>query len=57
MSRARAEDYRRQAQECLDVARTLSLDDARATLIDMARIWLRLAKEQESGIPLPGTEE
>jgi hypothetical protein len=27
---------------------TLSLDDARATLIDMARLWLRLAKEQES---------
>ena len=35
-SRARAEDYRRRAQECLDVTRTLSLYDARATLIDMA---------------------
>jgi hypothetical protein len=36
---------------------TLSLDDARATLIDMARIWLRLAKEQESCTPPHGDKE
>jgi len=36
---------------------TLSLDDARATLIDMARLWLRLAKEQESSTPPHGDKE
>jgi hypothetical protein len=57
VSRARAEYYRRQARECLDVARTLSLEPARATLIDMPRTWLRLAREQESIIPPHGKDE
>ena len=49
--RNKAEQYRRRARLCLEVARTLSpgrerLMD-RATLIDMAQTWLRLAQEEE----------
>src|SRR5262249_45093797 len=49
--RNKAEQYRRRARLCLEVARTLSpgrqrLMD-RATLIDMAQTWLRLAQEEK----------
>jgi hypothetical protein len=47
MTRDRAEEYRRRAQELLRLARTISLETARASLIDMAQSWLRLAEEQE----------
>lgn len=59
VTRTRAEEYRRRAQECLDLARTLSLETARASLIDMAQSWLRLAEEQEEHeavIPPPAVE-
>jgi hypothetical protein len=39
VTRARAEDYRRRAQECLDLARAISLERERAVLIDMAQNW------------------
>ena len=48
MTRARAEEYRRRAQECLDAARLISLETSRAALIEMAQSWLRLAEEQEA---------
>jgi hypothetical protein len=57
MLHARAEDYRQRAQECVDIARSVSLEDARTTLIDMARTWLRLAKEQDSSTPPHGESE
>jgi hypothetical protein len=34
VTRARAEDYRRRAQECLDLARAISLERERAVLIE-----------------------
>jgi len=48
VTRARAEEYRRRAQECLDLARAISLERERAVLIDMAQNWLRLAKDQDA---------
>jgi hypothetical protein len=48
MTRSRAEELRRKAQECFDLARTISLKTDRAILIDMAQTYLRLAKEQET---------
>ena len=48
MTRARAEEYRRRAQECLDAARLISIETSRAALLDMAQSWLRLAEEQEA---------
>jgi hypothetical protein len=47
VTRARAEEHRRKAQECLDLARAISLKTERAVLIDMAQSWLRLAEEQD----------
>jgi hypothetical protein len=43
----RAEEYRRLAQQCLDVARTIKSPDGHYTMVQMARTWLRLAEEQE----------
>ena len=36
--------YRRLAQECLEVAHTMKHEETRATLTQMAQIWLRLAE-------------
>jgi hypothetical protein len=47
VTRARAEECRRKAQECLDLPRAISLKTERAVLIDMAQSWLRLAEEQD----------
>jgi hypothetical protein len=47
VTRARAEEYRRLAQECLTTARTVTAVEARAALIERAEFWFRLAKEQD----------
>jgi hypothetical protein len=56
VTRARAEEYRRRAQECLDVAREISLERDRAIVLDIAQTWLRLAAQQETLQP-PVTEQ
>jgi hypothetical protein len=48
VTRARAEEYRRRAQECLDLARKISLERDRAVVLHMAQTWLRLAEQQET---------
>jgi hypothetical protein len=48
VTRTRAEEYRRRAQECLDLARKISLEKERAIILDMAQSWLRLAEQQEA---------
>jgi hypothetical protein len=41
--------YRRLARECLEMARTISMNaDSRAALIEMAQVWTRLAEQQEA---------
>ena len=60
MTRARMEEYRRKAQECLELARKISLERDRAVLHDMARNSLRLAEEQEAQeeiTPPPAVEQ
>jgi hypothetical protein len=47
MTRARAEEYRRLAQECLTAARIVTTKEARTLLIERAELWLRLAEEQD----------
>jgi hypothetical protein len=55
VTRARAAEYRRLAQECLTAARSISTEEARAALIERAELWLRLAKEQdEEGTDIEG---
>lgn len=55
-----AEEYRRLARECLETARTLSNEEGRAALLQMAQVWQRLADEAESlvggTLPPPATE-
>jgi hypothetical protein len=48
MTCARAEEYRRRAQEWLDAARLISIETSGAALLDMAQSWLRLAEEQDA---------
>jgi hypothetical protein len=46
LTRARAEEFRRKAQECFDLARAISLETERAILIDIAQTYLQLVGEQ-----------
>jgi DNA primase len=48
VTRTRAEEYRRLAQECFDLAREISRERDRAVVLDMAQSWLRLAEQQET---------
>ena len=52
----RSDQYRRFAQECLEMARTSELDQTRVVLIQMAQVWFRLAeaRESEEGRSPPG---
>jgi hypothetical protein len=42
----RVEEYRRYARECLEMANASQDPQARATLLQMAQVWLRLADEK-----------
>jgi hypothetical protein len=44
-----AEEYRRFAEECLEMARLSKDDRTRAILSQMAQVWFRLATEKENG--------
>jgi hypothetical protein len=41
------EEYRRYAQECLELASSLRVPRDRAALHHMAQVWLRLAQDGE----------
>jgi hypothetical protein len=43
----RASEYRRLARECLRLAQTIATEEARLALVEMARVWTRLAEEQD----------
>lgn len=45
---SKAEGYRRRAQACLEIARTLTPGQKRAILSDMAQTWLQLAEGLEA---------
>jgi hypothetical protein len=47
----RVQEYRRLARECLHLVSTVTTEEARRALIEMARIWSRLAEEVEAGAP------
>jgi hypothetical protein len=42
---SRAEEYRRLAGDCLALVKTVATEEARRVLIEMARVWIRLADE------------
>jgi hypothetical protein len=56
VTRARVEEYRRRAQECLELAPKISLERERALVFDIAQTWRRLAQQQEKLQP-PLTEQ
>jgi hypothetical protein len=47
VTRKKAEEYRRLAQECRAMACTLSNAEARVSALQMAQVWQRLADEQD----------
>ena len=49
----RAEEYRRLARECLRLVQTVRRDDSGRLLIEMARVWIRLATEHETPFDPP----
>jgi len=54
----RSDQYRRFAQECLEMAHTSESEQTRVVLIQMAQVWFRLAEARatEDGKSPPGTE-
>jgi hypothetical protein len=44
----RSEQYRRFAQECLEMAHTSESEQTRVVLIQMAQVWFRLAEARQS---------
>jgi hypothetical protein len=47
------EECRRRARACLGAARATPVEEMRATLIDAAQTWLRLAEEQNDAAKEP----
>jgi hypothetical protein len=47
----RSDEYRRLARECLAIAARIVTQEARSALIEMARVWSRLADEQDAVLP------
>jgi hypothetical protein len=45
--RRRSDDYRRYAEECLRLGQTTDNPQTRATFLQMAQVWLRLAEQAE----------
>jgi len=43
----RSDEYRRYAAECLEMASVIHDPKARATLLLMAQVWLRLSGQRE----------
>lgn len=44
----RSDNYRRYATECLDMANTVQDAKARASWLQMAQVWLRLAQKHDA---------
>jgi hypothetical protein len=52
VTRTKAEEYRRLAQECRATAQTLSTEQARAEMLAMAEVCDRVAAQQTHGTDL-----
>ena len=51
---SRADEYRRRAQQCLEMARTFTNRQVRDTLSHMAQVWLRVAEGHDRPPTAPG---
>jgi hypothetical protein len=52
MSRSKAQEYRFLAQQCRDMAQTVTSLEGREPLLNMAETWERLAQVQENATDL-----
>jgi hypothetical protein len=52
-----ADHYRRLARKCLENANAGVTDKIRATLIEMAQLWLRRAEEQDALSPTGAAQQ
>jgi hypothetical protein len=55
VTRTRAEEYRRLAEECRVAAQSAWTEEVRVALLETARGWLRLAEEQDASADLWGS--
>jgi hypothetical protein len=46
-------DYRRRAEECVEIAQTARTSAQRTMLLHIADTWLRLAKDAQENRPAP----
>jgi hypothetical protein len=44
----KSDEYRRYADECLELASTFQFPETRAVLLQMAQVWFRLADREEA---------
>lgn len=44
----KSDEYRRYADECLELASTFQVPETRAVLLHMAQVWFRLADREEA---------
>jgi len=54
---SRADEYRRRAQQCLEMVRTFGDRDPRAFLSHMAEAWLRLADNCQDAKARPAMQQ
>ena len=50
---SRADEYRKRAQQCLEMAGTFRDHKARVALSHMAQVWLALADRHQDGTRVP----
>jgi hypothetical protein len=51
-----AEKYRQHAADCVRLAQSVSSLGDRATLMEMAAIWMRLAERAEATVKVPASD-
>jgi hypothetical protein len=56
MSRTKADEYRFLAQQCRDMAQTVTSVEGKEPLLNMADTWEQLAQVQENATDLKGPE-
>lgn len=48
-----AAEYRQYAQECIESARSATVDSVRKQFLDIAKLWLMAADKVDVGVDLP----
>jgi hypothetical protein len=54
---SKADDYRRRAKACMVMAATMASAESRASFVEMAQVWTRLADEENEAFSSPPAAE